>query len=180
MTRESLWVTPCSRPVASKPFEATMWKDGVPTDLGVGAATAINSSGQVAGSGAPGPPTDADPGGTSQGWFWSEATGRILVGTLTNIGENSIALGIDDNGTVVGQGYASGGPSKQGFTWRQDTGIQGVPSMSAIYGIHALSTNGSAGSSAMAGTTTADNRAVLVTIVAGLPVITDLGALQTC
>ena len=76
----------------------------------------------------------------------------------------------------MGQSYANGGPSKEGFTWRMDTGIQPVPSMNAIYAIHALSTNGSAGSSAMAGTSSADNRAVLVTIVTGLTVVTDLGA----
>jgi probable HAF family extracellular repeat protein len=153
--------------------EATMWVNGMPIDLGVGIANAINSSGQVAGGGAPGPV--AVSGTTSQGWFWSKSTGRILIGTLTDVGENTTASGIDDNGTVVGQGFSTSGISKRGLTWSMANGIQAVPSMVNIFGIHVLSMNGSSGSSVMAGTDV-NGRAVLVTIVSGQPVTTDLGA----
>ena len=58
-------------------FEATMWVDGVPTDLGVGAATAINSSGQVVGIGAPGPPAGVDVSGIPWDGFGRKQLGEF-------------------------------------------------------------------------------------------------------
>ena len=65
------------------------------TDLGPGAATAINSAGQVAGY-----------TGSPQAYLWSQGTTTPL-GTLG--GSYSQALAINDNGLVVGQADVSDG-----------------------------------------------------------------------
>jgi probable HAF family extracellular repeat protein len=141
-------------------FEATMWQNGVPSDLGSGMATAIDSNNQVVGSA-----VDTSVSAT-EAWFWSAQTGRVVIDVLPGFGPDSVALGIDDDGTVVGQGFTNGTPSKEGFTWRMDTGIQGVPGTNVIYavnsGIMAAQSNSA--------------RAATVAIVNGQPVITDLGA----
>ena len=77
---------------------AFKWKDGVNTDLGPGCATAINNNGVIAGR---------------------DATNNLQVwngGTVTPLGINGDAAGINDSGTVAGTYKASDGTS-YAFTW---------------------------------------------------------------
>ena len=74
-------------------------------DLGVGAANAINSSGEVVGLG----------GG--QGFIWTSASGRRTLMSLVPSGSgwNSLDSGeaINDNGVIVGYGYMQVGQGYQ-------------------------------------------------------------------
>ncbi len=153
---------------SSQPFfEATMWQNGVPSDLGLGLATAINSSNQVVGSFVdPNISVGADSGGADQGWFWSATTGRIVIGHLAQLGPDSVAAGIDADGTLVGQGFTNGTPAKEGLTWRMDLGINPVPGMNGIFAIN---------SGFMAGQSDS-GRAATVAVMEGQPTVTDLGA----
>jgi len=140
-------------PAGSSPFEATMWQDGVASDLGSGVATAINSKNQVAGY-------TFD----NQAWFWSESTGRIMIGVLPGSGfDSSLAQAIDEDGTVVGESYVQSSGAQEGFTWRMDTGLQPVPSLQEIFAVH----NGS-----MAGMGTNEQAAIV-----SQAMVTSLGTL---
>ncbi len=120
-------------------LEATLWQDGVPSDLGSGVATAINANNQVAGY-------TPD----NQAWFWSQSTGRIMIGVLPGLGfDSSLAQGIDADGTVVGQSYLESSGAQEGFTWRMDTGLQPVQSLQEIFAVNngsmaGMGTNGQA------------------------------------
>jgi len=77
---------------------AFKWKDGVTTDLGPGCATAINDNGVIAGR---------DAAGNLQVWNG---------GSVTPLGINGDAAGINAAGTVAGTYKASDGTS-YAFTW---------------------------------------------------------------
>jgi probable HAF family extracellular repeat protein len=135
----------------SSSFEATMWQGGVASDLGTGVATAINTSGQVAGF---------TPDNIA--WFWSASTGRILIGVLPGLGfDSSLAQGIDDDGTVVGESFLNNTASEQGFKWRMDTGIQPQSNLIEIFAIK-NSLMAGRGSNGHASTATNTSQSVLV------------------
>jgi probable HAF family extracellular repeat protein len=100
------------------------------TSLGGATAEAINSSNQVVGY--------YFPNGTRNtlGFFWTEAGGLQDIGT-----PGTIAYGINDSGTVVGQSPVADG-SEHAFSWTQAGGITDLGTLggsaSSALGVNSL------------------------------------------
>jgi probable HAF family extracellular repeat protein len=100
---------------------ATLWKDGIPMDLGVlngqvySRANGINAMGQVVGYS--GPQRDST---ESRAFVWSSKTGMVDIGTLG--GAYAQAYAINDNGYITGASQTQGmGPilTTHAFIYRQ-------------------------------------------------------------
>jgi probable HAF family extracellular repeat protein len=100
---------------------AVLWHHGVPHNLGSlggiawNTPTAINEAGAVVGF--------SDLRGDRSGkpkfhaFYWTERGGMVDIGTLPG-DRYSEALGINDNGDVVGVSYAPNFASSRAFVWR--------------------------------------------------------------
>ena len=121
-------------------WHAVVWENGVPRDLGVGLATAINNKGQIAGYGGwashvgiwdgnafidfgvAGRATSINDSGQVVGWYIGPDGMRAFVwekkvlaglGTYPGYTNSSSALGINDSGQIVGDSWStSTGPQK--------------------------------------------------------------------
>lgn len=102
---------------------AVLWeKDGTPINLGnlggavYNAPLAINNLGQVTGSASP--TKDSTPFVGNHAFLWTRETGKMRdLGTVAPTDVNSVGLGINDRGDVVGASFdADGNP--RGYIWR--------------------------------------------------------------
>jgi len=83
--------------------------------IGLSTATAINSSGTVAGYCTNG-------GSAERPFLWTKAGGVENLGTLG--GDVADAFGINDNGSIVGYSYLSGDVLYHAFLWTASAGMQ--------------------------------------------------------
>jgi probable HAF family extracellular repeat protein len=127
---------------------STLWENGIPQDLGVGVAYAVNNLGETAGY-------------ASQGNSIFHATAWNHDGTVSDLltlngFDSSLASGINDSGTVVGVSFSSQNLSNQaGFRWTASTGMQAIDGAATATSV---STNGDV--SGM----TQDSRAAIFTV----------------
>jgi probable HAF family extracellular repeat protein len=86
-------------------YGATVWSNGTPTYIGNGIASSINNLGQVAGSMYLGPYT--------HGFVWQNGLLKD-IGALSQSVEGSVALDINNSGSVVGYSGANA------FIWNEE------------------------------------------------------------
>ena len=100
------------------------WRDGTITDLGtLGASTtamSINERREVVGFGEP------CPGCPAHGFYWSEATGMIDMGTFGGV--SSTAFDIDGHGRVTGT-YVTADSVQHAFLWTLAGGKVDLPTL---------------------------------------------------
>jgi probable HAF family extracellular repeat protein len=117
--------------IADQPFQALDVQNGVTVGNGYtstgtgdtlplsgGSGQAINTSGQIAGWQVP------EPGRTVAAYWPSRSASPVSIGTLAGDSQ-SMALGINDSGWVVGWSSTSADPSadRHAFIWRPETGV---------------------------------------------------------
>ena len=115
----------CSNAVGGfSAIHAVIWQNGKPADMGnIGGAAwntpmAINRNGVVVGF------ANVQPGGAllAHAFIWTRSGGMRDLGTLSGQGADaqSQALGINDQGQVVGLSCTAGFASCQAFLWQND------------------------------------------------------------
>jgi probable HAF family extracellular repeat protein len=116
---------------------ATLWKDGVPMDLGVlpgqaySRANGINTIGQVVGYSG----TQRD-GAESRAFVWTGQTGMIDIGTLG--GAYAQAYAINDAGVITGASETQGmGPAAttHAFIYRVMSPVKGMQDLGVLGGL---------------------------------------------
>jgi probable HAF family extracellular repeat protein len=99
---------------------ATFTDLGVPTGYAYTFATAINASGQVAGS------VSTASGSSERVFRYTDGVGMVVLG---GSGEHNTAMGINAAGDVVGQGVPPGAALRQGFLYTDAAGMRGLNSL---------------------------------------------------
>lgn len=111
--------------------EATMWQGGSPIYMGQGWALAISSATmpQVAGYSVDSGPPIAE--------LWPDGAGSgMALGTLAGF-DSSEALGVDDDGTVVGLAFEQANPAvQQAFSWNSNGRMVAISNMAEALAIH--------------------------------------------
>src|ERR1700710_2412041 len=72
-------------------------------------------------------------------FFWSSSTGMVDLGTLG--GANSLALGINNSGEVVGYSFLADNVTKHAFTWTAATGMVDIGTLPGGGAIEAEAVN---------------------------------------